>query len=47
MRPSIESARIASPSYSTTWWVAPAEVSCAISPRIRSFGADAARRARP
>ena len=39
MRPSIESARIASPAYSTTWPVAPAEVSCAIRPRIRSFAA--------
>ncbi len=39
MRPSIESARIASPSYSTTWPVAPAAVSCAISPRIRSLAA--------
>ena len=38
MRPSIESARIASPAYSTTWWVAPAEVSRAIRPRIMSFG---------
>ena len=37
MRPSIESARIASPAYSTTYPFAPAEVSCAISPRIRSF----------
>ena len=30
---------MASPSYSTTWCVAPAEVSCAIRPRIRSFAA--------
>ncbi len=37
MRPSIESARIASPAYSTTCPVAPADVSCAIRPRIRSF----------
>ena len=39
MRPSIESARMASPSYSTTWFVAPADVSWAIRPRIRSLAA--------
>ena len=36
-RPSMESARIASPAYSTTWPVAPSVPICPISPRIRSF----------
>ncbi len=37
MRPSIESASIAGPAYSTTWPVAPATVIWPIVPRIRSF----------
>ena len=37
MRPSIESARIASPVYSTTWPVTPAVPIWPIRPRIRSF----------
>ena len=37
MRPSIESASIAGPAYSTTWPVAPPTPICPIVPRIRSL----------
>ena len=41
IRPSIESASIAGPAYSTTWPAAPFVPIWPIVPRIRSFGGDA------